>query len=187
LDEADLAASLRAARTVFRSFGSELQVETRAPIESRHIALVEERLEFAFPPSYRSFLAIHDGLKLAVELPLPHGYSSQSIIEILGAEALASQTALLSDAIGDESDWQRLYAFASYGDGNYCGFDAHAETAGECPVVDIFHEDPTTWRKPIADTFDDWISRIFQAVIDQHEFFTFWLPPEDLKTMLAPH
>jgi len=164
------------AASVIAAAGSTLNVEAKPGADAQSIRIAEERVGFAFPSSYRSFLTWYDGMKLGIPMLLPHGYTFESTLEIFGTAQIAEATRVLSDAWGREEEFIDLFVFADYMDSNHCGFDARLATADEYPVVDIFHEDPAFWREPIAASFADWLQRCFEAVINERNYFTYWLP-----------
>ncbi len=186
LSEVDgLARKLAAAERSVRSAGARWTAKLEGGAAPDAIAGLEHKLGVRLPESHRRFLSAHDGARFSIDVvrPVEWGYD----VSILSTESVHMATmesrTLLADAFGSEDRYAQqamaLIAFASYGaSGDRCMLNPNiTDGTGEYAVVDAFNEAPGEWlTSVIAGSFDEWLDKMFEAVISRQQLLHYWLP-----------
>ena len=171
LDDERLEERLHAVRIAIEARDCTPLIEMFPPVPEDEIESAEARLGRRFPQDHRNFLMLHDGATLGVGLYI-RSVPVQFRISILRTRDVIARTEYARDKWPDS--WSNKLAFAEYPEANLCAF-ASPKGNGDTPVLDIPNAIPLAPEK-IADSFTDWMERIFEAVATRGEHFTYWLP-----------
>jgi hypothetical protein len=155
------------------------------PASELEIADCERKLACELPLSFKTFLQIANGAELAYQVRLEDGNDRGGCtIILLSTVEIVSRTEeykgyFTAREVGGRPycRWGRLVIFADCEDGNYCVFDAEASAGQEYPVCYMEGETvPDAWRQEnrIADTFEEWLTRVFASMIELHKYPTYW-------------
>ncbi|MGH7707729.1 MAG: SMI1/KNR4 family protein [Vulcanimicrobiaceae bacterium] len=142
----------------------------------------ERSIGVALPPSFCEFLRVSNGVIFYVD--------GADDFKILGTQAVVLRTlerkAEFADRARDDPwphRWGSLIVFADWGDGNLCVLDAEqSDDATEYKALDAECESgPDAWREVvIADSFESWLAKVFDAVLLRHEIPEYWLGAQPL-------
>jgi hypothetical protein len=169
-------------QNVARDLRLELQWLPNAPATNEQIDECERAIGLPLPPSLRVFLQLANGAMLAFGVRLKDGFDGGGCeLKILSAEKIAEWTAFYkTDFVEREVEepfcrWGGLIVIADCEDGNYCILDAEGAIE-EYPVRYMEGETvPDVWREErLADSFEDWLKRAFDAIIKEQSYPMFW-------------
>lgn len=179
-----LADSLRRADAVAAELGIGWVSELREPASEIDLVSCEAAVGMALSKSHRAFLALHDGARLALEIPAP-AYVATMDISVLSCadivERTLSQRALLEAVVGKSDRLKTFGPFvviAGYDlSGDTCIAAAPRAQDGEASIADAFHESPADWgREIIASSFEEWLRYSIDSFIRDRQLLEFWNP-----------
>ena len=180
------AAAIRAAvRTEALGFALEWTANEAAKLSE--IARCEEVVG-SLPADFRAFLRYSNGATMSVEFEFAPGQRGLFLLNVLSTMGIVNQTSenrqVWDDSVTARSTrfdgpptWGPLIVFADWQDGNLCVFDPDQRRDEIVPVIEVSPDiHPREWREMrIASSFDEWITRIFDAMENgQHPVY--WLP-----------
>jgi SMI1 / KNR4 family (SUKH-1) len=172
---------------VFHGFSLECGMHLGEPATTEEIHQCEQAIGLELPHSYKEFLLIHNGAHLfsdrdpqyakAEEAP----WWSDSGTVILGLESLLSyrKTLMWTYELCDFPVRPFPIPIAYLGrscTGEFCALDMTSLNNLENPVMYCEHDrDPSEWKDfTIASSFEDWLHKTFEAVIDRKNFPEYW-------------
>lgn len=175
--------AIKAAIAVFQQFGLDWKFRFHPGINDQQITQCERDLNLYLPHSYREFLQQSNGAHLfysASELEYPSdpcwaasGIKIFSTTELLLYRRYRQETA----SPYDEPDDQSILGFAYLGYVNtsdICAFDTANFSEGECPVLDGDHDYPPSEWTPIAASFEEWLLKMFDRIINHKSIPEYW-------------
>jgi tetratricopeptide (TPR) repeat protein len=181
------------AQVVFQEFSLDWTHRFNPPATEEEITACENALGAKLPPSYREFLLLYDGVHLFCEgSPYNLEYDNPRLI-IYGTANLAQENYDEKEYRFTDEEWTLLIKFCyvgSLGSGDFCALDPQQITNSEYAVLDCMHElKPTDWRQTkIADSFEEWLQKVFDHVVVQKKSPEYWLEAESsLSFSLAEH
>jgi hypothetical protein len=154
------------------------------PANEDEIRACEEQLSLILPRSYKEFLKFSNGAHIfcgesTIEITLP--WLADSGILIQSTSTIVEFNQHL-DSIYVDNDEKKYIAFCylgHIGTGDFCGFDVTSYLDSEYKVLDCQHdflfED---WQEEhvIANSFEDWLIKLFNSVIQNHFRPEYWIP-----------
>jgi hypothetical protein len=169
-----LAHRVAQAKEVLQDFSMDWGFILNSPASEAEISTCEPELGVRLPSNYREFLLEFNG----AELFYPEQQNSDApgtLISIMGTQSIVS---LNAEMIPDEDKSSLLlFCEAAHGlGGDFCGFSLQQIVDGECAVVfcqsGYSMED---WINTyIAVSFMEWLSKIFNHVIEEKKFPLYW-------------
>jgi hypothetical protein len=156
------------------------------PASQEEIQRCENRLSLYLPKSYQEFLAVTNGA---------HFFCGESTIE--STEPWWTETGLLIQSteticafnlfhdqvyVNEENPEKNYIAFCHLGyvgTGDFCSFDITSAIESEYKVLDCQHDCSfEDWNEShaIANSFEDWLNRIFDEVILKQNRPEYWIP-----------
>lgn len=180
-----LSNSIEQAVDVFREFALDWSFSFKKNASQAEIDRCESQLNLSLPGSYRDFLMMSNGAQLfysKVEERLDSSsWWAGSGIKIFGTVELLNyrQHRLeISSPYNDPED-KSILAFAylwHIGTGDFCALDTANFTGDECPVLDCDQDYPSSsWKEtPIAHSFEEWLVRMFDRVIQHKSLPEYW-------------
>jgi hypothetical protein len=174
------------AEATLSDMGIEMGFKLNPPASPVDIQRCEDELSLILPNSYKEFLKFTNGA---------HIFCGESTIE--STEPWWTDTGLLIQStsticnfnlhhdqvyIDDENPKKNYIAFCHLGyicTGDFCGFDITSGIESEYKVLDCQHdylfED---WQEEhvIADSFEDWLIKVFDEVTLNHNRPEYWIP-----------
>lgn len=168
---------------VFQEFSLDWTFVLNEPASESLIQACELELGLVLPPSYREFLLQFNGVHLfCTEAEIrsnTHPWWVDSGLMIQGTDTLE----LFNQAMrfgSTSQEWNSLIPFCylgRIGTGDFCALDPQQIDESEYAVVDCDSElVPSEWQKAkIASSFEEWLKKLFNQVIDQNNFPEYWL------------
>jgi hypothetical protein len=135
-----------------------VQLDVLEGAVEQQVQAAEDKLGFALPSSFKSFLLNWNGAALYKGKYRP-GYNIFDTHKIVDRNQIWLEQELLP-----EERCEHILLFAEWGDGDYFAFDTRRpDAAGEYPVLDGDHNFlPTDWQT-IFDNFEEWLNRLVEA------------------------
>jgi hypothetical protein len=173
-------------RQIFSNEGIELGFQFNNPANHYEIQQCEENLGFILPNSYREFLKFSNGANVfcsniaRFEITLP--WMSDSGILIQSTSTIVAFNQAQDEIYIDDRIDKKYLAFAYLGyigTGDFCSFDMTAFTNSEYKVLDCNHDYSfEDWQaeSTIADSFEDWLTKMFAEVIHKNLRPEYWIP-----------
>lgn len=180
---------VKQAQQILDSQATGLDFEFNAPATQGEIQRCEELLGFRLPNSYRSFLLFSNGANLfhhrerRFEITIP--WMADSGVLIQGTNTIISFNHEQDRIYVEDEKKYIAFAYLGYvGTGDFCSFDVTncGTTSSEKPeykVLDCYHDDSfEEWQKEnvIADSFEQWLSKMFDEVIQNNHRPEYWIP-----------
>jgi hypothetical protein len=167
--------------------GIELGFKFNSPANHHEIQQCEENLGFILPNSYKEFLKFSNGANVFCsniarsEITLPWMADSGILIQSTST-IVAFNQAQDEIYIDDKSDKKYVaFAYLGYiGTGDFCSFDmTTVYSNSEYKVLDCNHDYSfEDWKADgtIANSFEDWLIKMFTEVIDNNRRPEYWIP-----------
>lgn len=155
------------------------------PATQGDIHRCEEELGFILPNSYKEFLKLSNGAHLfcrsqsLYNITLPWLADSGLLIQSTGSIVPFNED---TDKIYIEEDEKKKYiGFCYLGQflsGDFCSFDITTYVDSEYRVLDSQHDYSfEEWQEQvIADSFEDWLIKVFDQVIQHNGRPEYWIP-----------
>ncbi len=172
---------LEQAMKVFQEFSLDWTFVLNEPASESLIQACELELGLVLPPSYREFLLQFNGDHLfCTEGEIrsnTHPWWVGSGLMIQGTDTLVLFNQAMQ--VGSPSQEWKLIPFCylgRIGTGDFCALDPQQLDDSEYAVLDCDHElVPSEWQKAkIASSFEEWLKKLFNQVIDQKNFPEYW-------------
>lgn len=180
-------------------------IDTFPPVESAVIDEWEHQTGVSLSPSHRTFFQITNGLNIDYRYVAKKGPGKfvlggnqmwiipiEQIIDTTEHEKKWRDEAI-SDMDRPEDFWKNLIICSYIGDGRYIVLDPdNRSDSTEYRVCDAVNEFwPGCWRRDlvIADSFEEWVKNMFDAMVIRKETPEFWesrIAPLVLPTPLMP-
>jgi SMI1 / KNR4 family (SUKH-1) len=176
---------IKQAQKIFKKTNNtEREFKFNPPATQDEIDACEEDLSLTLPHSFKEFLKFSNGAHIfcgesITEITLP--WLTDTGILIQSTSTIVSFNNHL-DQVYLEDGEKKYIAFSYLGDigtGDFCGFDITKYFDLECKVLDCQHdylfED---WQQEhiIANSFEDWLMKLFDSVIKNNFRPEYWLP-----------
>jgi hypothetical protein len=174
----------QAQKTLQNSNNLETEFKFNPPATQDDIHACEAKLSLTLPRSYKEFLKLSNGAHIfcgesTTEITLP--WLADTGILIQSTNAIISFNQHL-DQIYLEDDEKKYIAFCYLGyigTGDFCGFDITNYLDSECKVLDCQHDFSfEDWQEEhvIANSFEDWLIKLFDSVIEHNNCPEYWIP-----------
>lgn len=180
---------LEDAQKILKDRSIELGFRFNSPAKQDEIQQCEKELGFALPMSYKKFLEFSNGANIfcsdqqrfKAAQPTSSWYADSGIL-------IQSTSSIIEfnrehDKIYIEEDGVKKYiAFCYLGyicTGDFCSFDATNYVDSEYRVLDCDHDysfDDWHADHVIADSFEDWLIKLFDEVIQNNRRPEYWIP-----------
>lgn len=177
---------LEQAMKVFQEFSLDWTFVLNEPASEAMIQACELELGLVLPPRYREFLLQFNGAHLfCTEGEIrsnTHPWWVGSGLMIQGTDTLVLFKQAMQ--VGSASqEWESFIPFCYLGyigTGDFCALDPQQLDDSEYAVLDCDHElVPSEWQKAkIASSFEEWLKKLFNQVIDQNNFPEYWFDVE---------
>lgn len=173
---------LEQAMKVFQEFSLDWTFVFNEPASESLIQACELDMGLVLPGSYREFLLQFNGAHLfCTESEIrshSHSWWVDSGLMIQGTDTLV----LFNQdrrANWTSQEWESFIPFCYLGyigTGDFCALDPQQLDDSEYAVLDCDHElVPSEWRKAkIASSFEEWLKKLFNQVIEQKNFPEYW-------------
>ncbi|MBE9006120.1 SMI1/KNR4 family protein [Fortiea sp. LEGE XX443] len=174
------------AQQVLKARNVKLGFKFNSPANQGEIQRCEEELGFILPDSYKEFLKFSNGANLfcndepRVEITLPWFADSGILIQSTSTIVAFNQN---QDKVYVEDNGEKKYiAFCYLGylaTGDFCSFDVTTNVDSEYKVLDCQHDFSfKDWQAEhvIANSFEDWLIKIFDEVIYNNNRPEYWIP-----------
>jgi hypothetical protein len=148
------------------------------------LCAAEKQLGLSFAPSHRRFLERHNGCEIKI---MPDRGEYASGIEIFDTHSIVERTLSYRRIYNKPQHvtkppfWRKLVIIGRGDSGDYVLADAETPTTNsEYPILDGFSEDPPSWRsRVIANSFSEWIDRIFASIISNGKAPQYWVAEDE--------
>jgi hypothetical protein len=168
-----------------KSLGVGWSVSLGAPASEEVLTRCEASLGERLAPSHRALLSLHNGASLTIILSRERSVVFDVTVNILSTADIAATTSQLKCAFFSDlpaEQQPRFYAIAEYqGCGDHCMADPARSVGDETPIVDAFNETPDEWSSSpiIANSFEDWMRKMFDSFLTQHCTLEYWMHPQE--------
>lgn len=183
-----LAGKVEQAQQILESHKIKLGFKFNSPATQEEVRRCEEELGFVLPNSYREFLKYSNGANIfcsyqprfEITETTPSWFADSGIL-IQSIENLVAFNQH-QDQVYVEGDSEKKYIAFCYlgyiGTGDFCSFDITTYADSEYRVLDSQHDYLfEEWQKHvIADSFEDWLMKIFDQVVQNHGRPEYWIP-----------
>lgn len=177
---------LEQAMKVFQEFSLDWTFVLNEPASESLIQACELELGLVLQGSYREFLLQFNGVHLfCTEGEIrsnSHPWWVDSGLMIQGTDTLALfNQAMQVGSASQEGNSLIPFCYLGYiGIGDFCALDPQQLNDSEYAVLDCDHElVPSEWQKAkIASSFEEWLKKLFNQVIDQKNFPEYWFDVE---------
>ena len=176
---------LEQAMRVFQEFSLDWTFVLNEPASESSLKSCELELGLVLPSSYREFLLQFNGAHLfCTEGEIrsnTHPWWVGSGLMIQGTDTLVLFNQAMQ--VGSPSqEWKLIpFCYLGYiGTGDFCALDPQQLDDSEYAVLDYDHElVASEWQKAkIASSFEEWLKKLFNQVIDQNNFPEYWFDVE---------
>ncbi|MEA5504180.1 SMI1/KNR4 family protein [Halotia wernerae UHCC 0503] len=174
------------AQQILEKQNIELGFKFNRPASQAEIQRYEAELGFILPHSYKEFLKFSNGANVfcseqpRFEITLPWLADSGILIQSTSTIVPFNQD---QDQVYVEDDSEKKYiAFCYLGyiaTGDFCSFDITTYANSEYKVLDCQHDYSfEEWQAEhiIANSFEDWLIKIFDEVIQNNGRPEYWMP-----------
>jgi SMI1 / KNR4 family (SUKH-1) len=172
------------AQAILSSKDITMGFKLNSPASLGEIQQCEDRLSLTLPKSFKEFLKFANGAHIFC------GESTRGSTESWWAGTgilIQSTSSIVSfnqhvDQVYLEDGEKKYIAFCYLGyigTGDFCGFDVTSYIDSECKVLDCYHDCSfEDWHEShvIADSFEDWLIKVFDEVIINKNRPEYWLP-----------
>lgn len=185
---------LEQAMKVFQKFSLDWTFVLNEPASESLIQACELELGLVLPSSYREFLLQFNGAHLfCIEDEIRSDFYPLWVgsgLMIQGADTLVLfKQDIQAGSASQEGNLLIPFCYLGHiGTGDFCAFDPQQLDNSEYAVLDCDHELlPEEWRKAkIASSFEEWLKKLFNQVIDQNNIPEYWFDvdpssPESLE------
>lgn len=177
---------LEQAMKVFQEFSLDWTFVLNEPASEASIKSCELELGLILPPSYREFLLQFNGAHLfCTEGEIrshSHSWWVDSGLMIQGTDTLVLfNQDRRANWISQEGKSLIPFCYLGrIGTGDFCALDPQQLDDSEYAVLDCDHElVPSEWRQAkVASSFEEWLKKLFNQVIDQKNFPEYWFDVE---------
>jgi SMI1-KNR4 cell-wall len=174
------------ARNQLKKHNIKLGFKFNSPANGDEISNCEDRLGLILPRSYKEFLKFSNGAHLFCSDQAKYGkdfsWWTDTGILIQNTNAIIEFNQNHDRIYIDDNEEKRFISFAYLGyilTGDFCAFDVTSYIDSECKVLDCQHdflfED---WKEEhvIANSFEEWLIKIFDEVIQNNGRPEYWIP-----------
>lgn len=174
------------AQQILKARNINLGFKFNSPATQSEIQRCEEELGFILPDSYKEFLKFSNGANLfcsdqpRFEITLSWLADSGILIQSTSTIVAFNQD---QDTVYVEGDGEKKYIAFCYlgyiGTGDFCSFDITSSVDSEYKVLDSEHDCLfEEWQAEhiIANSFKDWLIKIFDEVIQNNRRPEYWIP-----------
>ncbi|NDJ16254.1 SMI1/KNR4 family protein [Myxacorys almedinensis] len=183
-----LSEKIEQAQKILKAQNIQLGFKFNSPATQGEIQRCEEELGFILPDSYKEFLKFSNGANIfCIDQPrfeitqaTPWWADSGILIQSTSAIVPFNQE---QDEVYVEDDGEKKYiAFCYLGyicTGDFCSFDLTTYADSEYKVLDSQHDYMfEEWQAEhiIANSFEDWLIKIFDEVIQNNRRPEYWIP-----------
>lgn len=176
-------------RKIFRDNGVALEFEFKPPASLDEIRRCEEDLGFTLPHSYKEFLRFSNGANLfccnytRFEIAeSTQSWFSDSGILIQSTSSLVPFNHYQDRVYVEDTSEKQYIAFSYLGyvaTGDFCSFDISTYANSEYKVLDSRNDfSVEEWQSEcvIAESFDDWLIKMFDEVVQNQGRPEYWMP-----------
>jgi hypothetical protein len=179
IDEVQVRALLREAEAATISAGHQWRVDLAGPASAADLAELEKSVRWPLPPSYRSFLSLHDGFYLQA------GTSDSWRLTVLSArDALAYSSGIQEQRTRDDCP---LIWFGLWAESDLIVLNSAFAQGGESAVLVGYHDDSGCVGLEsfiVAPSFDVFLTSMLENIIAGNKYGPcYWL--NDVRFALA--
>ncbi|WP_404790771.1 SMI1/KNR4 family protein [Altericista sp. CCNU0014] len=180
---------VKQAQQILKARSIKLEFKFNSPAKQDEIQRCEEDLGFILPISYKEFLKFSNGANIfcsdqprfEITQTTPTWFADSGIL-------IQSTSSLVEfnqnqDKVYVEDDGDKKYIAFCYlgyiGTGDFCSFDITTYANSEYKVLDSQHDysfDDWHAEHVIADSFEDWLIKLFDEVIQNNRRPEYWIP-----------
>jgi hypothetical protein len=174
---------------ILKAQNTQLGFKFNSPATQDEIRRCEEELGFVLPNSYKEFLKFSNGAHLfCSDQPRFENIQSTTSWWADSGILIQSTSALVpfnqeQDVVYVEDDGEKKYIAFCYlgyiGTGDFCSFDITSSVDSEYKVLDSEHDclfEEWQAEHVIANSFEDWLIKIFDEVIQNNNRPEYWMP-----------
>lgn len=163
----------------------QLKFKFNPPATQGDIQCCEEELGLVLPNSYKEFLKLSNGAHLfcrdqsLYNITLP--WLAGSGLLIHGTSSIVSFNENMDKIYIEENSEKKYIGFCYLGyilTGDFCSFDVTTYADSEYKVLDSQHDYSfEEWQEQvIANSFEDWLIKVFDQVIQNNGRPEYWIP-----------
>ncbi|NDJ16726.1 SMI1/KNR4 family protein [Myxacorys almedinensis] len=178
------------AQQILNAQDIELGFKFNPPASQAEIQRCEEELGFILPDSYKKFLKFSNGANIFCSdqprfenTQTTTSWYADSGILIQSTSSIIPFNQFQDKVYVEEEDGEKKYIAFCYlgyiGTGDFCSFDLTSSVDSEYKVLDSEHDCSfEEWQAEhiIANSFEDWLLKIFDEVIQNNGHPEYWIP-----------
>lgn len=177
------------AQQILKARNIKLGFKFNSPAKQGEIQRCEEELGFILPNSYKEFVKFSNGAtifccaqpRFEITQTTPSGFADSGILIQSTSTIVPFNQEQDKVYVEDDSDKQYIaFCYLGYvGTGDFCSFDITSYVDSEYKVLDCQHDFSfEDWQAEhiIANSFEEWLIKIFDEVIQNNGRPEYWIP-----------